>query len=43
MVINFTGNLEIAGNTRLYFILEEVKETFKFLEEYVKVLWMQFH
>ena len=25
--INFTANLERAGNTRIYFILEEAKET----------------
>ena len=25
--INFTANLDRAGNTRLYFILEEAKET----------------
>ena len=25
--INFTANLDIAGNTRFYFIHEEVKET----------------
>ena len=25
--INFTVNLDRAGNTRIYFILEEVKET----------------
>ena len=25
--INFTANLDRAGNTRIYFILEEVKET----------------
>ena len=25
---NFTANLDRAGNTRLYFILEEAKETF---------------
>ena len=25
--INFTGNLDRAGNTRFYFILEEIKET----------------
>ena len=25
--INFTGNLDTAGNTRVYFILEEAKET----------------
>ena len=24
---NFTANLDKAGNTRIYFILEEVKET----------------
>ena len=26
--INFTANLDRAGNTRLYFILEEAKKTF---------------
>ena len=26
--INFTANLDRAGNTRIYFILEEAKETF---------------
>ena len=25
--INFTENLDSAGNTRIYFILEEAKET----------------
>ena len=25
--INFTGNLDRAGHTRVYFILEEAKET----------------
>ena len=25
--INFTANLDRAGNTRVYFILEEAKET----------------
>ena len=25
--INFTANLDTAGNTRVYFILEEAKET----------------
>ena len=25
--INFTSNLDRAGNTRIYFILQEVKET----------------
>ena len=37
--INFTANLDRAGNTRFYFILEEVKETvFEFLQGTVKVL-----
>ena len=37
--INFTANLDNAGNTRIYFILEEAKETvFKFLQGTVKVL-----
>ena len=37
--INFTGNLDGAGNTRIYSILEEAKETvFKFSQGTVKVL-----
>ena len=37
--INFTANLERAGNTRFYFILEEAKETvFEFSQGTVKVL-----
>ena len=37
--INFTGNLDRAGNTRVYFILEEVKETvLDFSQGTVKVL-----
>ena len=37
--INFTVNLDTAGNTRFYFILEEAKETvFEFSEGTVKVL-----
>ena len=37
--INFTGNLDRAGNTRVYFILEEAKETIlDFSEGTVKVL-----
>ena len=37
--INFTANLERAGNTRFYFILEEEKETvFEFLQGTVKAL-----
>ena len=36
--INFTANLDRAGNTRLYFILEEAKETIlDFSQETVKV------
>ena len=35
--INFTANLDRAGNTRFYFILEEVKETvFEFSHGMVK-------
>ena len=37
--INFTANLGRAGNKRLYFILEEAKETvFEFSQGTVKVL-----
>ena len=37
--INFTANVDRAGNTRIYFNLEEVKETFlDFSQETVKVL-----
>ena len=37
--INFTANLDGAGNTRVYFILEEAKETFlDFSQGTVKVL-----
>ena len=37
--INFTENLDRDGNTRLYFILEEAKETvFEFSQGTVKVL-----
>ena len=37
--INFTANLDRAGNTRLYFILEEAKESiFEFSQGTVKVL-----
>ena len=39
--INFTANLDRAGNTRFYFILEETKETiFEISQETVKVLWL---
>ena len=37
--INFTANLDRAGNTRIYFILEEAKETkLDFSQETVKIL-----
>ena len=37
--INFTENLDKAGNTRIYFILEEAKETIlDFSQGIVKVL-----
>ena len=37
--INFTANLDIAGNTRVYFFLEEAKETIlDFSQGTVKVL-----
>ena len=37
--INFTANLERAGNRRIYFILEEAKETIlNFAQSTVKVL-----
>ena len=37
--INFKANLDSAGNTRIYFILEEAKETvFEFSQGTVKVL-----
>ena len=36
--INFTANLDRAGNTSFYFILEKAKETvFEFSQETVKV------
>ena len=42
--INFTANLDRAGNARIYFILEEAKETaLDFSERTVKVCRMQFH
>ena len=37
--INFKGNLDRAGNTRIYFILEEAKETvLNFSQGTVKIL-----
>ena len=41
--INFT-DLDRAGNTTMFFIIEETKETvLDFSQGTVKVLWMQFH
>ena len=41
--INFTANLDIVGNTTLFFIIEQAKETvFEFSQGTLKVLWMQF-
>ena len=41
---NFTANLDREGNTTMFFIIEEAKETvLDFLQAAVKVLWMQFH
>ena len=37
--INFTANLDRAGNTRMFFILEEAKETvLNFSQRTVKLL-----
>ena len=37
--INFVANLNIAGNTKMFFIIEEAKETvLDFLQGTVKVL-----
>ena len=41
--INFKANLDRAGNTRIYFILEEAKETvLDFFERTLKVLLMRY-
>ena len=41
--INFTANLDRAGNTTMFFITEEAKETaLDFSQGTVKVLWLQF-
>ena len=40
--INFTANLDRAGNTIMFFIIEEAKETeLDFSQGTVKVLWVQ--
>ena len=46
--INFTANLDRAGNTTMFFIIKEAKETIlDFSQGTAKVLWMcyriQFH
>ena len=42
--INFTVNLDRAGNTTMFFILEEAKETvFEFSQGTVKILSMQIY
>ena len=42
--INFAANLDRAGNTTMFFIFEEAKETVLDLSQgTVKVVWMQFH
>ena len=41
--INFTANLDRAGNTTMFFIIEEAKETvLDFSQGTVKFFWMQF-
>ena len=40
--INFTANLDRPGNTTMFFIIEEAKETvLDFLQETVKDLWVK--
>ena len=42
--INFTANLDKGGNTKMFFIIEEAKETdLDFSQGTVKVLWVKFH
>ena len=42
--INFTANLDRAGNTTIFFITEEAKETIiDFSQRTVKVLQIQFY
>ena len=42
--INFTANLDRAGNTTMFFIVEETKETvLDFSQGTVEVLDIQFH
>ena len=40
--INFTASLDRAGNTTMFSIIEEARETvFEFSQGTVKVLWVQ--
>ena len=40
--INFTANLDRAGNTTIFFIIEQAKETvFEFSQGIIRVLWIQ--
>ena len=42
--INFAANLDRAGNTTMFFIIEERKETvLEFSQGNVKVLWMRLY
>ena len=42
--INFAANLDRAGNTTMFLIIEKAKETvLYFWQGTVKVLWMQFY
>ena len=42
--INFTANLDRAGNTTIFFIIEEAKETVLDISQgTVKILWVQFY
>ena len=42
--INFTANLDRAGNATMFFIIEHAKKAvFEFSQGTVKVLWMQFY
>ena len=41
--INFTGNLDWAGNTAMFIIIEEAEETIEdFTQGTARVLWVYF-
>ena len=43
MQINFTGNLDSAESSAMFFVVEEAKETvLDFSKRTVKVLWLYF-